>query len=806
MTSVIDKLQSSYDVEFNYASESLEGFQVKLPEEIMDLETALELISQQTGLQFNRITNNIITIVFGSITACGQLQNAVTGEPVMFATVTAGKRYTTTNESGYFELTELGWNSSLQIRHIGYRSITLSGKILMAENCPVIQLEPNQQQLAEVVLYDYLTKGIDKLDNGSFTIDFNQFEILPGLIENDVLQSVQAFPGIQSINETVSDINIRGGSNDQNLILWDDIKMYQSGHFFGLISMYNPQITQRLTLRKNGSPVNLTDGVSGTILMETEGEINRDLKGNFAMNFIDASAYSDIPIGESSSLQLAFRKSISNFWETPTYSEYFDRISQETEITDNTDQVINSDIEFDFYDASARWLYTPTDRDEIQLNFILASNELIFDENAQVNNETITRQSQLEQNSVAAGLQYRRHWSDAFYTSLQVYNTDYQLKAVNANILNDQRFLQENKVSETGISLNSRYRLKQDLNWLNGYQFIETKVSNLDDVDNPIFRRLVAEVLRIHALYSALEWKFNQRKTHLNLGFRLNYLDKFSKIILEPRMSINHQLAKGLNLELLGEFKHQNTSQVINFQNDFLGVEKRRWQLSNDQDIPVIQSRQISAGLSYSFSGWLFNGVLYLKRVEGITTQSQGFQNQYEFVKTSGDYLARGADLLLRKQIDHWNAWLSYSYLNSDYEFDTLTQDRFPGNFDITHAVTTGITYAPGRLRLSAGFNWRTGKPFTDPSPQQPVTDGEVNYLEVNNNRLDDYMRVDISGLYNFPLGEKTAGQFGISVWNLLDRENPINTFFQPGSADTVDQVVETSLGITPNAVFRFYF
>ena len=168
------------------------------------------------------------------------------------------------------------------------------------------------------------------------------------MIETDVLQSVQAFPGIQSINETVSDINIRGGTNDQNLILWDGIKMYQSGHFFGLISMYNPQITQEVSLRKNGTPVSYTDGVSGTISMETDKDVNTKFQGNVAFNFLDASAFADVPLGEKSSIQVAARKAISNFVESPTYTSYFERISQDTEVEANMGDVLNSDFEFDF--------------------------------------------------------------------------------------------------------------------------------------------------------------------------------------------------------------------------------------------------------------------------------------------------------------------------------------------------------------------------------------------------------------------------------------------------------------------------
>ncbi len=178
------------------------------------------------------------------------------------------------------------------------------------------------QNLSEVIVSGYIVKGINKLSNGSFEIDISDFDILPGLIDTDVLRAVQAFPGIQSINETVSNINIRGGTHDQNLILWDDIKMYQSGHFFGLISMFNPQITQRVALTKNGSGTEFTDGVSGTIAMETDKNISKTFSGSLGINFIDANGFVDVPISEKSSLQVAARKSISDFSETPTYNNF----------------------------------------------------------------------------------------------------------------------------------------------------------------------------------------------------------------------------------------------------------------------------------------------------------------------------------------------------------------------------------------------------------------------------------------------------------------------------------------------------
>jgi hypothetical protein len=680
-------------------------------------------------------------------------------------------------------------------------TITNDNMVLVISNEADLKL----QNLSEVTVSGYIVKGINKLSNGSFEIDISDFDMLPGLIDTDVLRAVQAFPGIQSINETVSNINIRGGTHDQNLILWDDIKMYQSGHFFGLISMFNPQITQRVALTKNGSSTEFTDGVSGTIAMETEKDISKKFSGSLGINFIDANGFADIPIGDKSSLQVAARKSIIDFTETPTYNNFFERISQDTEVENNASSIINSGKEFDFHDASLRWLYKISDTEELRVNFINVANELVFNESAVVNTNEDSRKSSLTQNSIAGAIQYSKIWDSKWQTNFEVYETDYKLKSVNANILDVQRFLQENEVSETSVKLKANYKLNDRVKLLSGYHFVETEITNLDDVDNPLFRSLVSEVLRTHGVFSQLSYKSKDRNTYLNVGLRYNYLGKFDKHIVEPRLSFSHKFLNHFSVEVLGEFKHQTSSQVINFQNDFLGIEKRRWQLSNDRDIPVIRSRQGSVGLSYNKSGWLISAECYYKKVKGITTQSQGFQNQYEFVKTDGANDVKGVDFILRKQLNNFNSWLSYSYMNSEYSFNSLRENTFPSNFDISHAITIGTNYTLERLKFSAGLNWNSGRLKTSPVVGNEIVDGEINYSATNSDQLQDYLRVDLSAMYDFKLSTTTTANIGLSVWNLLDRKNIINSFYRLNDG-VVEEINQLSLGLTPNLVFRVNF
>ncbi|MDX1313893.1 MAG: TonB-dependent receptor plug domain-containing protein [Eudoraea sp.] len=803
---VLNDLQERFAVQFNYASAIVEGKQVKSYPTSMDLRDIITELQDQTSLYFEFISDSIISIRERAGTICGRLRDKDTGDAIPFATVQIDGKGTVANEDGYFELSIGSMSQMVIIRHVGHKTIRREARFFNPDDCAIIYLVPEQEQLPEIILSDYLIRGLDKLSNGSFQLDFDKFSILPGLVEEDVLQSVQALPGIQSVDETVSNINIRGGSNDQNLLIWDDIKMYQSGHFFGLISMYNPQITQRVSLQKNGTSAAYTDGVSGTIAMQTNNNINPDFKGSLGVNLIDANGFADIPLGRNSSIQIAARKAISDFVETPTYSEYFERIAQDTEIESNVVSVSNSDIEFDFYDASLRFLFQPSDKDFIRLNFIHTADEVVFNENAEVDNVNEIRESSLNQRSMAGGIFYKRRWNSGFITELSAYETDYKLKAINANILDDQRFLQENIISETGARLLTRYLVLENLEWRNGYHFVETKITNLDDVDNPVFRRLVGEVLRTHGVFTEIGWNVPESGSSLNVGVRFNYLDKFNRQLWEPRLSFNQRIGPYFNLEVLAEFKHQNTSQIINFQNDFLGIEKRRWQLSNNGDIPIIQSKQGSVGLSYRRDGWLINTVGYLKNIDGITTQSQGFQDSYEFIRASGEYKSTGLELLVRKQLPNWNIWISYGYLDSQYTFEALQEPIFRSNFDITHSVTSGITFSTQKLQLAAGFNWRTGKPYTQPQQGNEVTDGNINYDIVNGERLMDYLRIDASAIYKTKLAENTGLQAGISVWNLLDRANTINTFYRLNNLENAQQIDQNSLGITPNFTLKFLF
>jgi len=104
--------------------------------------------------------------------------------------------------------------------------------------------------------------------------------------------------------------------------------------------------------------------------------------------------------------------------------------------------------------------------------------------------------------------------------------------------------LQENEVTENGIKTTTLFKLSSNFNLKSGFQFNETGISNLTDVNNPTFRDFKKEVIRTNSIFSETEYVSKSKNTYFNFGFRINHFDKFNKVLLEPRMSFNHRFDK----------------------------------------------------------------------------------------------------------------------------------------------------------------------------------------------------------------------------------------------------------------------
>ena len=254
----------------------------------------------------------------------------------------------------------------------------------------------NIQQLEEVVIKNYLAKGISKTINGAINVKTKAFDILPGVIEPDVLQIVESLPSIVSVDERISNLNIRGGTNDQNLIVYEGIRLYQSGHFFGLISAFNPYLSEDITVSKNGTSAKFGDGVSSVISIKNSDSISGKLKAGFGVNLLSVDGFAKIPLSKKTELQLSARRSTTDVFTSPTYNSYFERIFKDSELNTNTiaNTLKSEDERFFFYDVNAKFLYDINKTSKLRFNVLTLFNSLNYNQTfIDSNTELQTRKS-----------------------------------------------------------------------------------------------------------------------------------------------------------------------------------------------------------------------------------------------------------------------------------------------------------------------------------------------------------------------------------------------------------------------------
>ncbi|MGN7514581.1 MAG: TonB-dependent receptor [Allomuricauda sp.] len=816
----IKNLENRFDIKFSYIDEDLEGLTITIPDNLDTLEEMLQYIEETFRIETEKLNDRYYTLSTNNqVNICGVVLDNFAENTVMGTTVEVLGTNTAkiTDNNGTFSLENVPRNASLQIRYLGYVTKYVKVETLLQQSgCPKILLAPYYEQLDEVFVYKYLTSGIIKEKDASITLNTAEFGILPGLIEPDILQTVQALPGIKSIDETVSDINVRGGTNDQNLILWNGIKMYQSGHFFGLISAFNPYQTDKVTIYKNGTPSNFGDGVSSVIQMETGNKVPEIFKGGGGFNLISGDVFVEVPVTSNLGVQFAARRSATDFLSTPTYKQFINRAFQDSEITLQNNSTVDDDFirdeDFFFYDFSGKILYDLNDYHKIRLSAIHIKNNLKFEETNVSSDETNI--SLLKQGNISVGGQLQSDWTDRFSTHLNIYYSKYNLDAQNVYDNQVQQLFQNNQVTENALKLNTNYILSDEFNWSNGYQFIETGITNATVINEPDFESEIKGVIRTHAPHSQVNYNSPGNKFIGSIGARFNFIENlntFQKVLIEPRVNLNFKVANYLRAQVLGEFKSQTTNQIIDLEQNFLGIEKRRWILSNDNSLPVTKSKQGSAGVNYEKNNFYVGVEAFYKNVDGISTSTQGFQNPYQFSGEIGSYDVKGVEVLINKKGDNYSTWLSYAYNKNDYTFDSIVPQSFPNNLDIRHTITFASTYTYKDLKLSIGLNYRTGKPFTEPVEGNEGLDRNyypprINYQSPNNSRLPEYFRADASAIYNFQISRTIRANAGLSILNFTDRKNTLNKYYRVNEDDEIETIENFSLGITPNVSFRVSF
>ena len=197
----------------------------------------------------------------------------------------------------------------------------------------------------------------------------------------------------------------------------------------------------------------------------------------------------------------------------------------------------------------------------------------------------------------------------------------------------------------------------------------------------------------------------------------------------------------------------------------------------------------------------------YYKTINGITSLTFGFLNQFDSTIYVGNGFTKSLDVLVQKSAPTWRTWLTYTYQDSQNKYEGINSNQyFPINSDITHALTLSFYKKWKNYDLTLGWFWHTGKPYSELNDTNEIS-------SFNTKQLPSYHRLDISGSYQFHYQKNWIGKVGFSIFNAYNQRTLLSKEYErqfTSIGDVINSNYKTqnyySLGFTPNVFIRVSF
>jgi hypothetical protein len=767
-----------------------------------------------------------------NLTVTGRIKDRTNGEFLPFATVHVGKYpdiTATTNTDGYFTLYNVPSDKeTLVFKYLGYETqyFHLSPEI-KTENL-FVELEPAINALDEIVVVkereDVLK--IPELSIGVIQTTAAKIADLPALGEKDLFRTFQLMPGISAANESSAGMYVRGGTPDQNLVLYDGFTIYHQEHLMGVFSAFNTNAVKDVQLHKGG--FNAKHGGRLSSVMEIVGKTGNDKSFNVGgdVGFLGFNAFAEIPFGnEKGSFFVAGRRSFQSFM----YDKFTDVYSENAQSEmggpgGRFNQRNQQKPESYFYDLNAKLTYNPTKRDIVSLSFF--NGEDVLDNSRESFGSSFTSGSITDKTNwgnVGSSLKWSHNHNDRLYSNLLVsFSYYYSLRdrqnssttssdseaSRNIAVMFDQNTDEHNNLRDYSLKFDNEYKisgtnkLEFGLDYANyriDYRYAQSDSVNILDMQNKG---------NLIAAYVQDRWTMGGKLT-VQPGVRLSYYDVTSRIYPEPRLQAFYKVGR-LNLKASAGHYKQFVNRIV--REDVSAGSRDIWLLSDNRGIPVSSATHFVFGGSYETKDYLFDVEAYYKRLYDLSEYTLRFApsfidaDGYQEFFYNGKGYSRGIDFLVQKKYGKLTGWVGYTLGETRYRFPVYGNGFFPANQDVTHEFKTVLTCKPHRdLTLSSTWIYATGKPFTEPIGGYKLNTpngGEMNFIVVdkkNNARYPAYHRLDLLAKYDLSFIKQVKSSISVSLFNVYDRAN---VWYKEYGYDENVGITETNvnlLGFTPN-------
>lgn len=809
----LNELSALSGVSFAYSDTRVKGRDsISIDVKNETLGQVLSVILKPFNLTFRQIGDQLVIIDNDNIhkgeklRIYGFIKDETSGEPLMGVNVfTHDKSHgTNTNSRGFYSFLTDRKPLRIHFTYVGYASRILDIDFKVETNLD-INLIPDGQ-LNEIVINEMVDNPGRDHPASYQNLPMEVVRATNHLAgEPDLMRYISMLHGVSTASEGVGGLSVRGGTNDQNLILLDGIPLYNSGHALGIFSVFNGNAIKSSSIYRAGMPARYHGRLSSVLDIHTKDGNNKKYAADFTLSTIAANGTIEGPIlKDRASFIVSYRRTILDVWINE-FNQYLNTSNNRTGLSN-----------YFFDDFSAKIKYELKNGTDIQLHGFHTRDRFETNRLNLTGLQDISRRAISQANRLYS-FKLNHRMSHSLFTHFTAYSTQYDFNSfrnrgfqntVSADTLSFFKgyvfdsYLVENgvKVDNDWMVLNNHY-IKFGASLIGRKFNPRTSVFDGEGVDVSTI-----DVSSFQARNSASQKSFSNGEANIYIEDEFELIDgltlnagvnvstfiqdrKLSQGVIQPRLSLisgGDMTSFKAGITRMAQYVHQLNNNGLGFPTDI-------W-MPSSEGLPVQKSWIFNMDFGVNLpNGYKIGLETYYKVFNSISDQREGAfldvsgKSTWEASTSIGKGQAYGIDTYVEKSFGKTMFNINYSFAISDRIFTTINNGNvFPFDLNRRHSLKTSATYRISEFSEFL-FNWSymSGTPFSRPQDQVIVVNGrpQVVFPSKNNALFPDFHRLDL-GFSFYNVYKWGRVKFFVGVYNAYNRLNPFFAELVPTKSD----------------------